>query len=135
MTPIEQATIEYIEGTSQALGLALSELKRHEDGTKEASAVIDETVQLLLDNKLITDAEKPQAYASLSKHASTLQVLVNTVEFMRDRHEKDLRSMQAKAAALSQGRPAEDVAVVDLSTDPDAALIAASPSLRHKLQR
>lgn len=125
--------LTFIETSSQTLGLAVAELERISAQEKEAAAVMDETVQMLLDNQLIANDERGSAKQMLSKHATTIQLLANTIDFMAARHRNELAELRAKSAAMNQGSPAADYQPRDLTNDPDAALIAASPGLRHKL--
>lgn len=135
MDKFAQDVVDYVETTGRALGIALAEVKKAEDATKEAAGVIDEAVETLLSHKLITADERGDAAARFAKHASTIELLANTVEFMNRRHQAEIKQLQAKQAALNQGRPVgEQNSGPSAVADPDEALMRACPSLQHRLR-
>lgn len=133
MDKFAQDVVNYVETTGRALGIALTAVKKAEDETKEAAAIVDEAVEALLAHKLIANDERSDASAQLSKHASAVQLLARTVEFMTARHQAELKQLQAKQASLNQGRAVGEPRPASTSEDPDEALMRFCPSLQHRL--
>jgi len=134
MDKFAQDVVSYVETTGRALGIALTEVKKAEDATKEAAAIVDEVVETLIAHKLIPNEERSQACERLSKHASAVELLARTVEFMNHRHQAEIKQLTAKQASLNQGRPVGDPRPGSASSeDPDEALIRFSTSLQHRL--
>lgn len=99
-----EQVLNYVEKTSQALGVAIKLAEDSDARTKAAVEKVAGVKTRLRTAGLIDEDDVKRAEAQLADHAQTLDILDNVVEF----YEGKLKEAGAKIASASLGRAAND---------------------------